>query len=135
MLKVVIPVFLLLVSAVPMVADSKDVYPVSCSDLWVAVKGALDHPGDYSVLVEDETLMRAAFVVVGERVQYTEKVALVDKGTACALKANITEVGADNLNWRHFHKLLDKALAKLKAAKPAAAPAATPAATPAQSMP
>jgi len=73
---------------------------------------------NYSILSENDLSQRAAFVVVGKLVQYTDTVSLAPSGTGCAMKATLLEVGSDNADWRQFHHRLAQALAKLQAAKP-----------------
>ncbi len=113
----------MLVVAAPALAKPNDVYPVSCNDLWAAVKDTLDNPRNYGVISMDDAGQRASFVVVGNLTQYADKVALAAKDGGCAMKATILEVGSDNGDWRLFHHRLTQSLAKLQAAKPK--PAAT----------
>jgi hypothetical protein len=124
MLKFLITSFLLLVVAAPALAKSRDVYPVSCVDLWAAVKDTVNNPSDYGVLSINDSEQKASFVVVGALTQYTDKVALTAKDGGCAMKATFLEVGPADSDWRQFHHRLERSLAKLQAAKskPAAAP-------------
>jgi hypothetical protein len=118
MFKLFIASLFLLVASLPALAKPADVYPVSCNQLWTAVKDTLDTPHNYSILSENDLSQRAAFVVVGKLVQYTDTVSLAPSGTGCAMKATLLEVGSDNADWRQFHHRLAQALAKLQAAKP-----------------
>jgi len=116
--------FLVLVLAVPALAKPIDIYPVSCNDLWAAVKDTLGNQSNYGIVSTDDYRQRASFVVVGERPQYTEKVELTAKDSGCWAKATIVEDGVANGNWRQFHHRLAQALTKQQAAKPRQ-PAAT----------
>jgi hypothetical protein len=118
MRKFLVTSFFLLVVAAPSLAKPRDVYPVSCDDLWAAVKLTLNNQSNYSVLSMDDLGQRAAFTVVGELTAYTDRVALRVQDSACAMNATIDQVGADNVDWRQFHHRLAQALAKLQAAKP-----------------
>jgi hypothetical protein len=82
------------------------------------VKDALDNPRNYGVLWMDDVRQRASFVVVGDLVRYTEKVALTARDGGCAANATVLEVGPGNGDWRQFHHRLAQSLAKLQAAKP-----------------
>ena len=125
MLKFLITSLFMLVIAAPAQAKPRDVYPVSCGDLWAAVKDALGNPRDYGILSMNDVVQKASFVVIGDLTAYTDKVALSAKDDGCAMKATILEVGADNPDRREFHHRLAQSLAKLQAAKPKAAATAT----------
>ena len=118
MLKSFVPSFLILIVSVPALARSKDVYPVSCAELWVAVKDTLNNPSNYGIMSMSDSGQQAAFVVVGNLTQYTDKVALIAKDGGCAIKASIVEVGSDNGDLRQFTHRVEKSLAKVQAAKP-----------------
>ncbi len=118
MCKVLITSFFLIVVTAPALAKPGNVYPVSCDDLWTAVKNTLDDPHNYGILSVDDAGLRASFVVVGNLTTYTDKVALTAKDGGCAMKATILEVGAANSDWLQFHHRLARSLAKLQAAKP-----------------
>ncbi|MGP8173877.1 MAG: hypothetical protein ACLP7O_04940 [Terracidiphilus sp.] len=118
MFKFLVTSFFVLIVAAPALAKPTDVYPVSCNDLWVAVKDTLENPSNYTVISMDDLAQRSTFVVVGDLTQYTQKVALTATKDGCLAKAAISEIGPDNINWRQFHHRLAKSLAKLQAAKP-----------------
>jgi hypothetical protein len=118
MLKFLVSSFLMLVFTIPALAKPIDVYPVTCKDLWVAVKDTLENQSNYAVISEDEAGLRARFIVVGVLTQYTERVALIAKNGGCQANATILEVGSDNGDWRQFQHRLAKSLTKLQAAKP-----------------
>jgi hypothetical protein len=115
--KFLIVSFLVLLFAAPAIAKSPELYPVSCDDLWAAVKDTLSDSSNYFLMSASDSRQRATFVVVGDLVQYTEKVALTAKGGGCLANATMNELGPDNADWRQFHHRLKKTLAKLQAAK------------------
>jgi hypothetical protein len=118
MRKFLIASFLVLVFAVPALAKPIDVYPVSCNDLWAAVKDTLGNQSNYGIVSTDDYRQRASFVVVGERPQYTEKVELTAKDGSCWAKAIVVQDGVGDGDWRQFHHRLAQSLTRLQAAKP-----------------
>jgi hypothetical protein len=124
MRKFLITSFFLLVVTAPALAKPRDVYPVSCNDLWAAVKDTLDNPRNYGIVSMNDVDQKASFVVVGNLTAYTDKVALTAAGGGCTMNATILEVGPADSDWMQFHHRLAKSLAKLQAAKPK--PAASP---------
>jgi hypothetical protein len=118
MLKFFFTSFFVLVFAAPALAKPRDVYPVSCDDLWAAVKDSLGNPGNYGIESMNDVDRKASFIVVGNLVAYTDHVALTAEGGGCAMKATFFQVGADDSDYRLFHHRLTKSLAKLQAAKP-----------------
>jgi hypothetical protein len=119
MIRTVLAVFVTLFWVIPANAKSnRDVYPVSCDVLWTAVKNTLENPKDYGVLSVNDLQYRASFVVVGNLVMYTDRLALTERDNGCAMKLSMSQVGADNSDERGFRKRFGKALAKLQAAKP-----------------
>jgi hypothetical protein len=124
MLKYLFTSFLILIVAGPAFAKPKDVYPVSCADLWVAVKDTLDNPGNYGIMSISDSTQQASFIVVGNLTQYTDRIALTAKDGGCAMKESFLEVGSDNGDLRQFNHRVEKSLAKVQAAKPKQAPTA-----------
>ena len=108
----------MLVFAAPALAKPMDVYPVSCNDLWVAVKDTLGNQRDYAVISEDDAGLMARFVVIGVSNRYTDRVTLIAKDGGCLAKATVPEDGPGNGDWRQFQHRLAKSLVKLQAAKP-----------------
>jgi hypothetical protein len=54
------------ISVVPLSAKThKDVYPLSCANLWPAVKDTLRNSGKYGILGIDNNEMTASFVIGG----------------------------------------------------------------------
>jgi hypothetical protein len=125
MLKFVITSFLMLFIAAPALAKPRDVYQVSCDDLWGAVKDTLSNPNNYGISSVNDLEQKASFVVIGDLVVYTDRVALTAKDGGCAMRTTILEDGPDNPDWRQFHHRVERSLAKLQAAKPKAAVTAT----------
>jgi hypothetical protein len=120
--KTLIVVFFALVFSTPTFAKSHDVFPMSCDDLWTAVKDTLGNPNDYNVIAVDEAAQKASFVVVGETTPYRDMVALAAKGGECSMKLTVLQVGPDNSDERGFRKRLAKSLARLQAGAPGEKP-------------
>lgn len=118
MLKFLITSFLMLIMATPLLAKPKEVYPVSCDDLWAAVKDTLNNPNNYGISSVNDVEQKASFVVIGALVVYTDRVALAAKTGGCGMKTTILEDGPDNPDWRQFHHRVQRSLTKLQAAKP-----------------
>ena len=118
MRKLFIVAFLMLVVTAPALAKSRDVYPVSCDDLWGAVKHTLESPRDYGIVSMSDVGQKASFTIIGNLTLYTDRVALMAKDGGCAMKATFLQEGADDSDWRQFHHRLERSLARLQAAKP-----------------
>jgi hypothetical protein len=103
----------------------KDVYLVSCDDLWVAVKDTLHNRSNYGLSSVNDLDLRASFIVIGDRFLYTDRVALVEKNGGCEMKIDVGDIGAENTNWRQFRSRVERSLAKLQSAKAKDAPNAT----------
>lgn len=99
----------------------KGVYPVSCDDLWVAVKDTLGNKSNYSLASVNDLDLHASFIVVGDLILYTDRVTLYQKNGGCAIREEIKEVGAENPNTRAFNSRLEKSLERLQMAKAAGA--------------
>jgi hypothetical protein len=114
---------LLIIVAAPSLAQQRDVYPVSCGEVWAAVHDTLDNPHDYGILSMNDVAQKASFVVVGAMTRYTDRIALTAKDGGCLVTAAFLEVGPDNSDYLQFHHRLARSLKKLQAAKakPAAA--------------
>lgn len=125
---------LMLSLAVPAFAKPKGtgpvngVYPLSCDDLWTAVKDTLGNKANYALGSVNDLDLRASFIVVGDLIIYTNRVTLLPKEGGCTIKEDIHEVGAENVTWRAFHKRLGQTLARMRAAKSAGAAKSTDAA-------
>jgi hypothetical protein len=65
---------------------------------------------------------KASFIVIGNLNSYTNRVALMAKGSGCTIKTTIIEVGSDSTDWRQLHHRIAQSLAKLLAVKSKPAP-------------
>jgi len=118
MCKFLITLFLALASAAPALAKPVDIYPVTCSDLWSALKDTLGDERNYGVISEDDVAQRAWFLVVGARGHYTQVVALKTRNGGCRANAIVLELGPDNGDWRQFQHRLRRSVAKLQGRSP-----------------
>jgi hypothetical protein len=118
MRKFLVTSFLMLVVAAPALAKPKDVYPVSCDDLWAAVKDTLNNTNNYTITSTNDLALRISFTVVGNLTAYTDRVVLTPAEGGCSMQASISEVGPAGSDWIQFHHRLAKSLTKLQAAKP-----------------
>jgi hypothetical protein len=117
-MKAFVAVLFVLIFSIPASAKTREVYPVSCKDLWTAVTDTVGDHRNYGIMFSDDDRQRASFVVVGTLVAYTHKVALAAKDNGCEMTAEFLQVGADDSEWRQFHKRVGRSLASLQAAKP-----------------
>jgi len=125
MLKFFITSLCFLSIAAPALAKPGNVYPVSCVDLWAAVKDSLDNPRDYGILSMNDDEQKASFFVIGGMTRYTDRIKLTARERGCAMTASFLQQGSDDSDWRQFHHRLERSLAKIQAAKPK--PVVTPA--------
>jgi len=121
-------VLVCLVFALPLLGKTyKSTYPISCKELWPAVKTVLADTQHYEVKASDDAKWHADYeakheahvTVTGAFTQRTNHVTLVAKGTGCEM-----EVVSNFSGWEHddrgdFKKRVDDALVKPKDAKPA----------------
>jgi len=128
MIRTVAAALLVLIVAVPAFAKSKEihavkgVYPVSCDDLWAAVKDTIHNHNNYGLSSVNDLDLSASFVVVGDSFVYDDKVALIQKGNGCEMKTDIGDIGAENTNYRQFRSRVERSLGRLQAAKATTAP-------------
>ncbi len=112
----------------------KTSYPVSCNQVWGAVKDTLSSPENYSVVESDDTKMTASYNVrhsvhanvSGAALQRTNHVALVPKGEGCEMQVVSNYSGWEHDDKGDFKKRVDEFLAKPKvpiASEPAKAAA------------
>ena len=105
----------------------KTTYPVPCSDLWGAVKGALGNPDNYKDVQSDEDKMTADYnvkhsihwSVIGAVNQGKNHVSLSPIGTTCEMSVVSMYSGLSHNDQGDFKKRVDESLAKMKAAPPA----------------
>lgn len=122
-------VLLALLVVVPAYAKPKrDVFPMPCDVLWSAVKNTLENPKDYGLLAVNDLTLRASFMVVGNLVRYTDRVALIEEGGGCRMDLRMLQVGPDNSDERGFRHRLKRSLAKVERAKSGASGESQPAA-------
>ena len=118
MFRFLVTSFLMLVAVTPALAKPRDFYSVPCNDLWAAVTDTLENPGNYAVMMMNDRLQRTSFFVIGDLVEYTDKVALVTRDGGCLMKADFVELGPDNPDFRQFRHRVERSLAKMQAEKP-----------------
>ena len=105
----------------------KSTYPVSCSEVWPAVKDTLSNPENYDVTESDDAQMKASYDVKhaahvnisGTLLQRKNHVVLVSKGATCEMQVVSNYSGWEHNDQGDFKKRVDDSLAKLKEAKPA----------------
>jgi len=125
-----IGLLLVFLIAVPGFAKThKDMYSVSCTTLWPAVKDALRNSGKYGILSIDNSEATASFVIggtlSGKRIN---SVVLNAKGDSCEMQVQTAYSGLVNNDAGDFKKRVDESLTKLQQASPPSAP--TPPAKP-----
>jgi hypothetical protein len=117
----VVPLLILLFAMPSFCKTHKEVYSVSCSVLWPAVKDALRNSGRYGILGIDNTEMTASFVIGGtlggKRIN---SVVLNGKGDTCEMQIQTAYSGLAHNDAGDFKKRVDESLARLKAEPPAA---------------
>jgi|ERR1700722_4935665 len=114
------PAFLLFLVAIPSFGKThKDMYPVSCSVLWPAVKDVLRNSGKYGILGIDNAEMTASFIIggtlSGKRVN---SVVLNAKGDTCEMQVQTAYSGLAHNDAGDFKKRVDDSLARQQAAQP-----------------
>lgn len=124
----------------------KTTYPVSCSEVWTAVKATLGNPDNYNVVSSDDAKMNAVYDVKhsahvdvsGALLQRKNHVTLVPQGTACEMQVVSNYSGWEHDDQGDLKKRVEEAMSKQKAAPatsttgtPASASARTPVAAPA----
>lgn len=104
----------------------KITYPVSCGELWGAVKVALGNPDNYKDVQSDEDKMTADYnvkhsihwSVIGAVNQGKNRVSLAPIGTTCEMSVVSMYSGLSHNDQGDFKKRVDEALTKLQAPKP-----------------
>jgi hypothetical protein len=108
----------------------KTTYPVPCSELWGAVKAALNNLDNYKDVQSDEDKMAADYnvkhsihwSVIGAVNQGKNHVSLAPIGTTCEMDVVSMYSGLSHNDQGDFKKRVDEALAKLKNAPPSQPP-------------
>jgi hypothetical protein len=114
--------FVLLMIAEPSFAKvHKDMYSVSCSTLWTAVKDTLRNSGKYGILGMENTEMTATYTMglgsAGQKRQ--NSVVLNVKGDAsCEMVVQSGYSGFTNDDAGDFKKRVDASLAKQQSSQP-----------------
>ncbi len=128
MMRFVVVAFMLLTIVMPAFGGAhKDNYPVSCSQLWSAVKDTLGNAENYNIVASDDTKMTAMYDVhhavhtsiAGAALQRTNSVALTPQGSGCEMQVHSNYSGWNHDDAGDFNKRVAESLAKLNAPKPA----------------
>jgi hypothetical protein len=130
MMKFWVVIFMSLALALPAFSAGNKTYqtnyPVSCNQVWSAVKAALSNPNNYKDVQSDDEKMVADYnvkhsihwSVAGAINQGKNKVSLVPVGNACEMNVVSMYSGLSHNDAGDFKKRVDEALEKSKASKP-----------------
>jgi hypothetical protein len=100
----------------------REMYSISCSTLWPAVKDTLRNSGKYGILSLDNEDMAASFNIGGSfgAGKRTNSVMLNSKGdSSCEMQIQTAFTGLTNNDEGDFKKRVDQSLEKLKSNPPA----------------
>lgn len=127
MKRIAIAAILLFTVAVPVFGKThKDVYNVSCTTLWPAVKDVLRNSGKYGIIGIDSTEMTASYNIGGSLGgKRINSLVLNTQGDKCELQIQTAFSGLAHDDFGDFKKRLDESLAKQVPPQPA--PATKPA--------
>lgn len=125
---------LLALTAFPAFASThKDMFNVSCNELWRAVKDVLKNSGKYGIIAIDNSEMTASYNMGGNFMAKRTNSAMLnskDNGASCELQVQTAYSGIGTNDAGDFKKRVEASLTKLKGQplpaadqKPAAAPA------------
>jgi hypothetical protein len=136
MRRIAVAGLMLVIVAGPLFAKThQDIYPVSCTVLWSAVKDTIRNSGKYGILGMDSTEMTASYSIgigaLGQK-RINSVVLNVKGDSSCEMVTQSGYSGLGNNDAGDFKKRVDASLAKLQASPPPAAPA-KPENTPAKS--
>ena len=111
-------VILLFSFASPSFASThKDVYNVSCKELWRALKDTLRNSGKYGIIAIDNEEMTASYNIggnlTGKRIN-SAVLNSIDNGNSCELQVQTAYTGLINNDAGDFKKRVEDSLAKLK---------------------
>lgn len=106
----------------------KSTYPLTCTEVWGAVKATLNDADHYEVVENDDSKMTASYnvkhqahvTITGAILQRTNKVTLVPKGGACEMQVVSNFSGWEHTDRRDFKDRVDESLVKLKGGPPGA---------------
>ena len=128
-MKRIVPLVLLLTFAVPTFASThKDVFNVSCNELWRAVKDTLRNSGKYGIIGIDDSEMTASYNMGGNLMAKRTNSAVLnskDNGASCELQIQTAYSGLGTNDAGDFKKRVDESLAKLKS-EPLPSPTTAP---------
>ena len=117
-MKRVVVSILLALTAIPALASThKDVFNVSCNELWRAVKDTLRNSGKYGIIGIDDHEMTASYNLGGNLTgKRTNSVVLnsQDNGVSCELQVQTAYSGLVNNDAGDFKKRVEESLTKLK---------------------
>jgi hypothetical protein len=117
-MKRIVLLVLLFSFAVPAFASThKDVFNVSCNELWRALKDTLRNSGKYGIIAIDNTEMTASYNIGGNLTGKRVNSAVLnskDNGASCELQVQTAYTGLVNNDAGDFKKRVDESLAKLK---------------------
>jgi hypothetical protein len=124
MRRITVATLMLLIAASPSFAKThKDMYSVSCSVLWPAVKDTLRNSGKYGILAIDSNEMTASFIIgstlSGRRVN---SAVLTPKGDGCEMQVQSTYSGLTHHDADDFKARVDASLAQQQPPQPARPP-------------
>lgn len=126
--RIAIAAVLLFTVVVPAMAKThKDVFNVSCTTLWPAVKDVLRNSGKYGIIGIDNTEMTASYNIGGSLggKRINSLVLNAQGSDKCELQVQTAYSGLIHDDAGDFRKRVDESLAKLTPPQPA--PAAKPA--------
>jgi hypothetical protein len=106
----------------------KEIYNVSCNELWRALKDTLRNSGKYGIIAIDNTEMTASYNMGGNITAKRVNSAVLnnkDDGKSCELQVQTAFSGLVNNDAGDLKKRVNESLAKLKN-EPLPAPAAKP---------
>jgi hypothetical protein len=126
---------LLVSTAIPAFGTThKDVFNVSCGELWRAVKDTLRNSGKYGIIAIDDKELTASYNIGGNLTGKRTNSAVLnsqDNGASCELQVQTAFSGLVNSDYSDFKKRVDDSLTKLKG-QPLPADAGDAAPAPAQ---
>lgn len=128
MKRIVIVALLLALAAPAFASTHRDVFNVSCNELWRAVKDTLRNSGKYGIIAIDSNEMTASYNMGGNLMAKRVNSAILnskDDGKSCELQVQTAYSGLGNNDAGDFKKRVNESLTKLKN-EPLPAPAAKP---------
>jgi hypothetical protein len=126
MKRLVILILLATFAAPAFAATHRDMYKVSCDELWRALKDTLKNSGKYGIIAIDNEEMTASYNMGGTLKEKRTNSAVLNRkenGKACELQIQSAYSGALSNDAGDLRKRVDESLAKLKSV-PIAPPAA-----------